>query len=34
MQESRLINLVSLMREKKEKEKKTRGKFEMSSVLD
>jgi hypothetical protein len=35
MQESRLINLVSLTREKKEKErKKRRGKFEMSSVLD
>jgi hypothetical protein len=35
VQESRLINLVSLIREKKKKkEKERRGKFEMLSVLD
>jgi hypothetical protein len=35
VQESRLINLVSLTREKrKEKKKEKRGKFEMPSVLD
>jgi hypothetical protein len=34
VQESRFINLVSFTREKKEKEKERREKFEMPSVLD